>query len=169
MSKSIHESCGFSRDFCCGDLFIKNARRQSNRCCRSFINKAIASARIMSSTLPSEGMVARFLTNMAPKYFKRLYLTEAARTATGKESVYVMTPYGKVGLKGKIEVAELDDPSKSGYFFCEGEGKGSMVDLVRQTCNPPTQFPNTAAGVWLLSPKKPRGQGNNRKRTKALR
>lgn len=144
-------------------MFLLCASSIRPRCCRRSINAAITAARTLSETMTSEGLVAKFFGNHLHGKFARKWLNEEAIRATSKESVYVFG-FENVQMKGKVDFESLKDRSKTGYFFCEGDGNGSLLDLVQQTCSPRTEFPNRAEGVWVVSPKRPLGSNKKRKR-----
>lgn len=53
------------------------------------------------------------------------------------------------GIKGQVDVETLDDRVKA-LMFSEGEGQGSLFDLVHRKCSPRTEFPEDHSDVWQL-------------------
>lgn len=130
---------------------------------------AIKVARDQKDRLTSEGSVVRFLNNELSigqriRYFD---LNERTRKRLNKQRVYVVVPHVICGLKGNVDFVVLEDPSKATYMYCDGNGRGSLLDLVQQTCSPPTTFPSTTTGVWD-PPSYPQDDGSSVTRSSAL-
>lgn len=117
-------------------------------CCRLKVEAGIKAARDRKCSLSSESSVANFLRRELRGRFKNLDLNDATRRITGRQRVYVTMPHLVNQMNGKVGIAALQDTLMTRFMFSEGDGAGSLFDLVHQTRSPATEFPSTTRGVW---------------------
>lgn len=135
--------------------------------CSKAFTAALETAR-QDSSLTTEGRVSRFFSRALKGAFKNASLTQTATTATGgKTHVYITSRklIDEIGSRA-VGPADLRDATKARYLYCEGEGEGSLLDLVAE--GGITKFPNTAKGVWEPKQLKTRtrgGAGDGRKKS----
>lgn len=116
--------------------------------CSASFTEAIGAAR-KDPTLVTEGRVSEyFQKRLVRGSFKNAALSgPAARLTGGKMCAYITMPklVAAIGSRA-VGPDDLNDETKAKYLYCEGEGEGSLLDLVNKGGK--TGFPNTSKGVW---------------------